>query len=57
MREDGRDSSADVGRRSEESEGVTARRGSRRRFSAEEKARVVRESFRPGKLVGEVAHR
>ena len=57
MREDGRDSSADVGRRGEESQGVSVRRGSRRRFSAEEKARVVRESFRPGQLVGEVAQR
>ena len=57
MREDGRDSSADTGRGGEESEGVAARRGTRRRFSAEEKARVVRESFRPGQLVGEVAHR
>ena len=57
MREDGRDSSADVGGRGEESQGVSSRRGSRRRFSAEEKARVVHESFRPGQLVGEVAHR
>ena len=57
MREAGQDSSADKGRRGKESEGVSARRGSRRRFSAEEKARVVRESFRPGKLVGEVARR
>ena len=57
MGEDGRDSSAELGRRGKGSEGVSSRRGSRRRFSAEEKARVVRESFRPGKLVGEVAHR
>ena len=57
MRELGQDSSADMGRRGEEGQGDSARRGSRRRFSAEEKARVVRESFRPGKLVGEVARR
>ena len=57
MREGGRDSSAERVRRGEESQGVSSRRGSRRRWSAEEKARVVRESFRPGKLVGEVAHR
>ena len=57
MREAGRDSSASLVGRSEESQGASVRRGSRRRFSAEEKARVVRESFRPGKLVGEVARR
>ena len=57
MREDGRDTSADMVRRGEECQGASSRRGSRRRFSAEEKARVVRESFRPGKLVGEVARR
>ena len=51
----GREASADRGRRVDESDGVSAR--PRRRWSAEEKARVVRESFRPGKLVGEVAHR
>ena len=32
-------------------------RGSRRRWSAEEKARIVRESLRPGRRVGEVARR
>ena len=57
MREAGRESSADRGGRGEESQGASARGGSRRRWSAEEKARVVHESFRPGKLVGEVAHR
>ena len=36
---------------------VSAKRRSRRRWSAEEKARVVRESLRPGKRVGEVAGR
>ena len=55
MGEAGREASADRGRRVDESDGVSAR--PRRRWSAEEKARVVRESFRPGKLVGEVAHR
>ncbi len=57
MREAWRESSADRGGRGEESQGAWARGGSRRRWSAEEKARVVHESFRPGKLVGEVAHR
>ena len=57
MREAGRDSTADRGRRVEESDGVSGRARARRRWSAEDKARVVRESFRPGKLVGEVAHR
>ena len=57
MREGGQDSSAGMGRRGEEGQGVSAPRGSRRRFSAEEKVRVVRESFRAGKLVGEVARR
>ena len=55
MGEAGREASADRGRRVDESEGVCARPC--RRWSAEEKARVVRESFRPGKLVGEVARR
>ena len=36
---------------------VSATRRSRRRWSAEEKARVVRESLRPGERVGEVARR
>ena len=36
---------------------VSAKRRSRRRWSAEEKARVVRESLRPGNRVGEVAGR
>ena len=36
---------------------VSAKRRSRRRWSTEEKARVVRESLRPGKRVGEVARR
>ena len=57
MGETGRDSTADGERGSEESPGVSAMRRSRRRWSAEEKARVVRESFRAGKPVGEVARR
>ena len=57
MREAGRDSTADRGRRVEESDGVSGRAHTRRRWSAEDKTRVVRESFRPGKLVGQVAHR
>ena len=36
---------------------VAAPGRSRRRWSAEEKARVVRESLRPGERVGEVARR
>ena len=36
---------------------VSAKRPPRRRWSTEEKARVVRESLRPGKRVGEVARR
>ena len=40
-----------------EGSSVSAKRQSRRRWGAEEKARVVRESLRPGKRVGEVARR
>ena len=57
MGETGRDSTADGERGSEESPGDSAMRRSRRRWSAEEKAKVVRESFRAGKRVGEVARR
>ena len=57
MRETERDCTAARERGSEERPGVSAMRRSRRRWSAEEKARVVRESFRPGKRVGEVARR
>ena len=57
MREGQRESSADRVRRGDGSDGVSARPRTGRRWSAEEKARVVRESFRPRKLVGEVAHR
>ena len=35
--------------------GAAAKRRSPRRWAVEEKARIVRESFRPGKQVGEVA--
>ena len=44
-------------RPSVEGANVSATRRSRRRWSAEEKARVVRASVRPGKRVGEVARR
>ena len=44
-------------RESVQGSNVAATRRSRRRWSAEEKARVVRESLRPGKRVGEVARR
>ena len=57
MRETGRDSAEDGERGSDESPGVSAMRRARRRWSVEEKARVVRESFRAGKRVGEVARR
>ena len=57
MREAERDCTADWERGSDESPGVSAMRRSRRRWSAEEKARVVRESLRAGKRVGEVARR
>ena len=36
---------------------VSAKRRSRRRWSAEEKARIVRKSFWPGKRVEDVARR
>ena len=44
-------------RASVEGSNVSGKRQSRRRWSAEEKARVVRESSRPGERVGEVARR
>ena len=57
MQDSARGSAGDWERASVEGSGVSAARRSRRRWSAEEKARVVRESFRPGKRVGEVARR
>jgi len=48
--------SATAGKRaSVEGPNVSGKNRSRRRWSDEEKARVVRESLRPGKRVGEVA--
>ena len=44
-------------RESAEGSNVWAKGGSRRRWSVEEKVRVVRESLRPGRRVGEVARR
>ena len=59
MGESGQGSPADWDR--ERSRGdvsdVSAKRRSRRRWSAEEKARIVRESFWPGKRVEDVARR
>ena len=52
-----RDSAADWEWASGEGSGVSAKRRSRRRWSAEEKARIVRESFWPGKRVEDVAQR
>ena len=44
-------------RASGEGSGVSAKRRSRRRWSAEEKARIVGESFWPGRRVEDVARR
>ena len=44
-------------RASGEGSGVSAKRGSRRRWSAEEKARIVGESFWPGRREEDVARR
>ena len=57
MQDAARGSAAGRERASVEGSNVSAKRQSRRRWSAEEKARVVRESLRPGKRVGEVARR
>ena len=57
MQDSARGSAAARERTSVEGSNVSAKRQSRRRWSAEEKARVVRESMRPGKRVGEVAQR
>ena len=50
-----RDSAVDWKRGSDESVGVRGPGRSRRRWSAAKKARVVHESFRLGKRVGDVA--
>ena len=52
-----RGSAADWERASVEDSNVSATRRSRRRWSAEEKARIVRESFWPGTRVEDVARR
>jgi len=57
MQESTRSSTADRERASVRETNVSATGRSRRRWSTEEKARVVRESLRPGKRVGEVARR
>ena len=57
MQDSARGCAAARERASVEGSNVCAKRQSRRRWSAEEKARVVRESLRPGERVGEVARR
>ena len=57
MGDSARGSGAGRGSASVEVSGVLAKRRSRRRWSAEEKARIVRESFWPGKRVEDVAER
>ena len=51
MQDSERGSAADWERTSSEGSDVAATRRSRRRWSGEEKARIVRESFWPGKRV------
>ena len=57
MQDAARGSAAAGERASVEGPNVSGKNRSRRRWSDEEKARVVRESLRPGKRVGEVARR
>ena len=57
MQDSARGSAADWERESVQGSNASATRRSRRRWSTEEKARVVRESLRPGERVGEVARR
>ena len=57
MQDAARGSAAARGRAGVEGSNVSGKGRSRRRWSAEEKARVVRESLRPGQRVGEVARR
>ena len=57
MQDSARGSAADRERESVQGSNASATRRSRRRWSPEEKARVVRESLRPGERVGEVARR
>ena len=57
MQDSTRSTAADRERGSVQGSNGAATGRSRRRWSAEEKARVVRESLRPGERVGEVARR
>ena len=57
MQDSTRRTAADRERASVRRPNVSAAGRSRRRWSAEEKAQVVRESLRPGERVGEVARR
>ena len=57
MQDSTRRTAAGRERASVQGSNVAATGRSRRRWSAEEKARVVRESLRPGERVGEVARR
>ena len=57
MQDSERGSAADWERANVEGSNVSAKRRSRRRWSAEEKARIVRESFWPGRRVEDVARR
>ena len=57
MQDSTRGTAADRERASVQGSNGAATGRSRRRWSAEEKARVVRESLRPGERVGEVARR
>ena len=57
MQDSTRSTAADRERASVQGSNGAATGRSRRRWSAEEKARVVRESLRPGERVGEVARR
>ena len=57
MQDSTRSSAAARERARAEGSSISAKRPPRRRWSTEEKARVVRESLRPGERVGEVARR
>ena len=57
MQDSARSSTAGRERASVQGSNVAATGRSRRRWSAEEKAQVVRESLKPGERVGEVARR
>ena len=57
MQDSTQSSAAVGGRAGVQGSNVAATGRSRRRWSTEEKARVVRESLRPGERVGEVARR